>query len=60
MVIKHAMERGIQRVNNKSLKKNKESNIKKIMKNDAFKRYFAYLNKETRFYRHVVKSDCIF
>ena len=44
MVSNHATIRGIQRINNSSNKKNKKVNLKKIMKKDAYKRYFAYAN----------------
>ena len=60
MVTKHAVERGIQRINNKSSKKNKDSNIRKIMRNDAFKRYFAFSNGKSKFYRYVRKDGCVF
>lgn len=60
MVSMHANVRGIERINNKSLKKNKESNIKKIMKRDAYERYFAYSIDKMRIYRYVKKDDVIY
>lgn len=60
MVSLHANVRGIERISNNSLKKNKEKNIKKILKRDAYERYFAYSMGKMRIYRYVKKGDIVY
>ena len=60
MVSSHATIRGIQRINNSSNKKNKKANLKKIMSNDAYKRYFAYANNTSTIFRYVRRNDGIY
>ena len=60
MVSNHAMERGIQRINNNSLKKNIKSNMKKIMRRDAYERYFAYSIGKSKLFRYVKKDDLVY
>ena len=57
MVTKHATIRGIERIDNKKKKKNKKVNLKKIMRKDAYKRYFAYAKNRTTIYRYVLKDN---
>lgn len=60
MVSSHATIRGIQRINNSSNKKNKKTNLKKIMSKDAYKRYFAYVNSTSTIFRYVRRNDGIY
>lgn len=59
MVTEHAILRGVQRINNNSIRKNKKSNLKRIMKKDVYDRYFAYDSTVDRLYRYVKKDDVV-
>ena len=60
MISKHAINRGIERIENKSYKKNLKANIKKIMRKDAYRRYFAYFQTKDKYYSYVKKDDRIY
>ena len=60
MVSVHATKRGMQRIKNNSYKKNKEANIKKIMRKDAYRRYFAWFQTRDRYFRYVDKEGKVY
>jgi len=57
MVSMHALTREIERIDNNSYNKNKKNNMKRILKKDAYERYFAYFQTKEKYFRYVNKND---
>lgn len=60
MITEHAIKRCTERIKNNSYRKNKKANMKKIMKRDAYERYFAYLETKDKCFRYVNKNGIVY